>query len=113
MAVVAMGSGDCIFLLYSWKKKWETFKKILIYNFKIISWKLIYTKHYQYFWYQQIYNIYVIDSEIQVARFLTVIALIILLTNDFKIKNREIINILLLIKSPFFKYIFYQLQFYW
>jgi hypothetical protein len=36
--------------------------------------------------------IYVIDSEIQVARFLTVIALIILLINDFKIKNREIIK---------------------
>jgi hypothetical protein len=36
--------------------------------------------------------IYVIDSEIQVARFLTVIALIILLTMILKIKNREIIN---------------------
>jgi hypothetical protein len=32
--------------------------------------------------------IYVIDSEIQVARFLTVIALIILLTNDFKNKKQ-------------------------
>jgi hypothetical protein len=33
--------------------------------------------------------IYVIDSEIQVARFLTVIALIILLINDFKIKKEK------------------------
>jgi hypothetical protein len=49
--------------------------------------------------------IYVIDSEIQVARFLTVIALIILLTMILKIKNREIINFTIN-KNPFFKYIF-------
>jgi hypothetical protein len=33
--------------------------------------------------------IYVIDSEIKAARFLTVFALIILLINDFKIKKEK------------------------
>jgi hypothetical protein len=78
-----MGSGDCIFYfeLFLKNKMKKHSKKILIYTtLKNNFMKINLYKALPILLISADLLIYVIDSEIQVARFLTVIALIILLT---------------------------------